>query len=102
MHKNSFARYVCKENKQRHKKSQVDLIVVSEATSRASLFSVRMVTGDALQARGGVAFDAMKTVSASVLQSQSRGRHRRDLRQSRWRNNVQNSSCRKPPEELEW
>lgn len=31
--KSSFARYVCKENKQRHKKSQVDLVVIPEVTA---------------------------------------------------------------------
>ena len=73
MHKKSFARYVCKENKQKtQEKPQVDLVVVPEATARASIFSVRLVTEDALPARGGAAFDAMKTMSASVLRSQSR------------------------------
>lgn len=65
---------VCKENKQGHKKSQVDLVVVPKATARASLFSIRLVTGDLLPARGGVAFDAIKTMSASVVRSQGRGR----------------------------
>lgn len=53
MHKTSFARYVCKENKQGHKKSQVDLVVVPKATARSSVFSFRMVKGDILSGPWG-------------------------------------------------
>lgn len=57
-----------------------------------------------LPARGGVAFaSAVKTMSASVIRSQSRGRKRRNPRQSRWKNKcVQSSPCRRPSEVLGW